>query len=175
MDLPQLDGMASVLIGLLLCIVAMFLAYESKGLLIGEGLARGPGRASTSWSRPIPISSARPRLLSMHFGPNDVLLTMEIAFRPRLTAVEAAVAVERLDRAIRGAPSEVRHISWKPSRPLPEKVPTRTRWNCTGRSRCRRRVAAGTQALHPARRQPLFAPANRGVGRKRHRRRALAE
>ena len=39
-DLPQLDGVASVLIGLLLCGVALRIVYESKGLLIVEGVDR---------------------------------------------------------------------------------------------------------------------------------------
>ena len=39
-ELPYLDGVASVLIGLLLCGVAVLMVYESKGLLIGEGLDR---------------------------------------------------------------------------------------------------------------------------------------
>src|SRR5262245_25767333 len=38
LELPYLDGVASVLIGLLLCGVAVLMVYESKGLLIGEGL-----------------------------------------------------------------------------------------------------------------------------------------
>ena len=35
---PYLDGVASIIIGLILAVVAGFLAYESKGLLIGEGV-----------------------------------------------------------------------------------------------------------------------------------------
>ena len=38
LGLPYLDGVASVVIGLLLCGVAVLMVYESKGLLIGEGL-----------------------------------------------------------------------------------------------------------------------------------------
>src|ERR1041384_31738 len=38
LGLPYLDGVASVVIGLLLCAVAVLMVYESKGLLIGEGL-----------------------------------------------------------------------------------------------------------------------------------------
>src|ERR1044072_6996557 len=37
---PYLDGVASIMIGLVLGLISFFLAYESKGLLIGEGVER---------------------------------------------------------------------------------------------------------------------------------------
>ncbi|MBW7924933.1 MAG: cation transporter [Burkholderiaceae bacterium] len=40
LDLPWIDGAASVAIGVLLCLVALLMVYESKGLLVGEGADR---------------------------------------------------------------------------------------------------------------------------------------
>ena len=37
---PYLDGIASILIGLLLMCVAVVMLRESKGLLVGEGMTR---------------------------------------------------------------------------------------------------------------------------------------
>ena len=110
LGIPQLDGIASVVIGLLLCVVAVFLAYESKGLLIGEGLDVRTRQEINRLVEEDPDIVRLVRALSMHFGPQDVLLTMEIAFRPGLTAAGAAEAVERLDQAIRKHHPEVRHI-----------------------------------------------------------------
>ena len=50
------------------------------------------------------------RALSMHLGPDDVLLTLEIAFRQNLSAAQVAGAIDRLDRAIRKAHPEIRHL-----------------------------------------------------------------
>jgi divalent metal cation (Fe/Co/Zn/Cd) transporter len=50
------------------------------------------------------------RALSQHFGPDEVLLTMEIQFQPDLSAAAVASAIDRLDRTIRSRHPEVRHI-----------------------------------------------------------------
>jgi cation diffusion facilitator family transporter len=110
LGVPQLDGIASVTIGLILCVVALFLAYESKGLLIGEGVDETTRQSIQRLVEADPDIDKMVRALSMHFGPYDVLLTMEIEFRPHLTAGAAAAAIERMDRAIRVAHPEIRHI-----------------------------------------------------------------
>jgi cation diffusion facilitator family transporter len=110
LGIHQFDGIASVVIGLILCVVAIFLAYESKGLLIGEGVDTRTRASINKLVEADPDIDRLVRALSMHFGPNDVLLTMEIAFRPSLTAAAAAAAVERLDKAIRSRHPEIRHI-----------------------------------------------------------------
>lgn len=110
LDLPILDGVASIVIGLILCVVAVFLAYESKGLLIGEGLDDRTRSDILKFVEGDPDVSRLERALSMHFGPMDVLLTLEIVFRSDLSAAQTALAIERLDRAIRAAHPEVRHI-----------------------------------------------------------------
>jgi divalent metal cation (Fe/Co/Zn/Cd) transporter len=46
----------------------------------------------------------------MHLGPQDVLLTLEIAFRPELSAAQTAAAIDRLDKAIRTLHPEVKHL-----------------------------------------------------------------
>ena len=46
----------------------------------------------------------------MHLGPQDVLLTLEVAFRPELSAAETTAAIDRLDKAIRVLHPEVKHI-----------------------------------------------------------------
>lgn len=109
-NIPELDGLASVVIGLILCVVAGFLAYESKGLLIGEGVDSETKASITRFVEQDPDVDRLVRALSMHFGPNDVLLTLEIAFRPALSAAQAAAAIDRMDKAIRSAHPEVRHL-----------------------------------------------------------------
>jgi cation diffusion facilitator family transporter len=110
LGIPALDSIASMVIGLILCVVAVFLAYESQGLLIGEGVSARTRKDIERLVTADPDIDRLVRALSMHFGPQDVLLTMEIAFRSGLTAEQAAMAVDRIDKAIRRQHSEIRHI-----------------------------------------------------------------
>jgi cation diffusion facilitator family transporter len=110
LNIPQLDGVASIAIGALLCFVAIFLAYESKGLLIGEGVDRRTRAAIRKLVEADPDVFRLVRALSMHFGPSDVLLTLEIEFRPELSAGQAAAAIDRLDKGIRAAHPQIRHL-----------------------------------------------------------------
>lgn len=107
---PYLDGAASVLIGVILGVVAAFLAYESKGLLIGEGVnpevltsIRKLVRADES------VDDVR-KSLTMHFGPNEVLLTLDVRFKRHLKANQIAAAIDRLEKNIRAKHPEIKHI-----------------------------------------------------------------
>lgn len=110
LELPVLDGIASVVIGIILAGVAVFLAYESKGLLIGEGVDAETRASINKLAEDDPDITRLVRALSMHFGPQEVLLTMEIEFRPDLSAAQTTAAIDRLDKAIRSLHPEVRHI-----------------------------------------------------------------
>jgi cation diffusion facilitator family transporter len=110
LDRPYLDGVASITIGVILGVVASFLAYESKGLLIGEGVS--PQKLDSIRA----IASADPsvvevrKALTMHFGPNDVLLTLDVRFQKELKSGDIASAVNRLEAKIRDRHPEIRHI-----------------------------------------------------------------
>lgn len=110
LDSPRLDAAAAVLIGLVLGAVGLVLAYKCKGLLIGESVEPAVLASIRSIADADPAVARLVRALTMHFGPSDVLLTMEIQFRPELSAASVALAIERLDQAIRARHSEVRLI-----------------------------------------------------------------
>jgi cation diffusion facilitator family transporter len=110
LNLPVFDGIASVIIGVILALVAVFLAYESKGLLIGEGVDERTRASINKLVADDPDITHLVRALSMHLGPHDVLLTLEIAFRPELTAAQTTAAIDRMDKAIRVLHPEVKHI-----------------------------------------------------------------
>jgi len=110
LNVPELDGVASIVIGVLLCLVAVFLAYESKGLLIGEGVDLRTRASIRKLVELDPDVRRLVRALSMHFGPSDVLLTLEIEFRPELSAAQAAAVIDRLDRSIRAAHPQIHHL-----------------------------------------------------------------
>ncbi|MBU1822060.1 MAG: cation diffusion facilitator family transporter [Bacteroidetes bacterium] len=98
---PYLDGAASLVIGLILSAIAIFLAYESKGLLIGEGADPEVLESLNKLIREDPaIMNARPPL-TMHFGPNEIFLALDVNFQPELTAVEVEETVVKLEKRIR--------------------------------------------------------------------------
>lgn len=110
LGIPALDGAASLVIGGILAGVAVFLAYECKGLLIGEGVDTETSKSIRAVINEDPAVAKLVKALSMHLGPYDVLLTVEIEFKSNLSAADVAVAIDRIDRRIRADHPEVRHI-----------------------------------------------------------------
>lgn len=100
LDMPILDGIASLVVGLILIIIALFLAYESKGLIVGESANRDLVQRVRQIAQTDSAVDRVKTILTMHFGPQDVLLNMDISFRPTLTASEVATAVDRLETNI---------------------------------------------------------------------------
>ena len=97
---PLIDGYSSVLIGILLLVVATFLAYETKGLLLGES-ARPEVLDKVN-----DILKAYPQILrwdvpkSVHFGPDNVLLVIELELADNLGLHEAEALIKKIDREI---------------------------------------------------------------------------
>jgi cation diffusion facilitator family transporter len=100
-DKPELDGAASLIIGLLLAGVALALIRESRGLLIGEGIRPETARAIRSIALGQPKVRDVGRVLSMYIGPDDVLVTMDLDFDDGTAAVDAAAAIAAVERQVR--------------------------------------------------------------------------
>ena len=110
LHMPVIDGIASMVIGVILCGVAVFLIWESKKLLIGEAASpelRDQIRALARGDSD--IESVR-RLLTMHMGPYSLLLNMDLAFHENLSAEEVEQAVDRLEKTIRQEHPTVQYI-----------------------------------------------------------------
>jgi cation diffusion facilitator family transporter len=107
---PYLDGAASVLIGVILATVAVFLAYESKGLLVGEGTDAKTLESIRQLTEADPGVRKVVNPLTMHFGPRTVLLTVDIEFDRKLSALEVEEAVDRLELGIRSQHPDIKHI-----------------------------------------------------------------
>ncbi len=110
LGMPVLDGVASVVIGLLLCAVASLLIRQSRTLLVGEAVDAETARAIraiAAQEKPV-CRVAWP--LTMYFGPEDVLLALDAEFEPDATAEELQATVTRIEKAIRARFPEVRRI-----------------------------------------------------------------
>lgn len=105
-----LDGVASIVIGVILCGVALLLAVESKGLLIGEGATAETVASIREITNNDPAVEKVIKLLTLHFGPQEILLNLEINFVDDLETEELAIAVERLESSIRTKHSEIQNI-----------------------------------------------------------------
>lgn len=101
LGLPVLDGVASLLIGVLLAAVASFLTWQSRGLLIGEGIRPETARAIRHIALAVPGVRDVGRILSMYVGPDDALVTMDLDFDEGTTAATAARALADVERQVR--------------------------------------------------------------------------
>jgi cation diffusion facilitator family transporter len=96
-----IDGASSVLIGTLLCAVSMIMVRESKGLLVGEGVA---AVVLDDLRRIIGDDGSVESigdLTTMYLGPDEVLLAVELRFGADLSSLEVRDGVGRLKAAIR--------------------------------------------------------------------------
>lgn len=107
---PYFDGAASVVIGLILASVASLLAYESKELLIGEGADPETLKNIRELAEAEPGVKKVINPLTMHFGPDTVLLTVDIEFDKKLSAAEVEATVDRLEKSIRSRYKAIKHI-----------------------------------------------------------------
>ena len=110
LELPYLDGVASVLIGLLLCGVAVLMVYESKGLLIGEGLDHESLKSIRVLVEADPAVEWVGHLHTMYLGPHEVLLTIELRFHSNITSLEVRQGARRLRENIQSQHPDVSRI-----------------------------------------------------------------
>ncbi|MFC1834568.1 cation diffusion facilitator family transporter [Thermodesulfobacteriota bacterium] len=97
---PYLDGCASVAIGVMLSFVALVLVRESKGLLVGESADPATVASIRDLVVDDPFVVDVKSVLTMHFGPNEVLLNVELLFEDGISEDDSVRAVIRLERAI---------------------------------------------------------------------------
>lgn len=107
---PVFDGAASILIGIMMGFVAIFLAHESKGLLLGESASRHTIKAVKEVTNADPAVKEVVESLTMHFGPNQVLLAMKVRFKPDIPAAKVAEIIDNLKVQINQTVPEIRKI-----------------------------------------------------------------
>jgi len=108
--IPALDGVASMLIGVLLSGVAVLLIAESRGLLIGEGIRPETARAIRKLALSHRGVSGVGRILSMYIGPDDVLVTMDLDFGPEVSAAEAATVTSLIHAEVRATYPTIKRL-----------------------------------------------------------------
>jgi divalent metal cation (Fe/Co/Zn/Cd) transporter len=104
------DPVGSVVIGVLLCVVAFVLAWITHGLLIGESASPEEQARVLDLTRSVDGVDAVTQMLTLHLGPDVVLLAMKIAFRPTLAVSEVEDVTNRIEAALRGEMPQMRKI-----------------------------------------------------------------
>ena len=107
---PYFDGIGSVLIGLLLIGVSFFFAAECKALLIGEGLLPEDVEKIHQILEEEPRVAVYRRPLSLYFGPNEVLVNLDVNFVDELTSDEIEETIDRIEAGIKQAIPPVNRI-----------------------------------------------------------------
>lgn len=101
LNIPQLDGLASVLVGLLLVGVSAILARESRSLLMGEGIAPETQAKITDLVQKHPTVIKVLHLLSTYQSPEEVVLMLIIVFKNDNTIVEINEAIDDITANIK--------------------------------------------------------------------------
>lgn len=114
LGMPEADGVASIVIGLILGCVAAFMSIEIKSLIVGEAASpelrsglRKIIHAEIGPDRPIRTLN---EIRTMHLGPDDVLVAASADFNEGETAQSVEATTARVERAIRAQYPEVRRL-----------------------------------------------------------------
>ena len=120
---PYLDPIASIVIGLVLAVLAVFLGRESGALLVGERTNRARIARLKEIICADPAVEEVGDLLTMQLGPEEVLLTVNIQFRRKLTLEQLESAIEQIEANIRREQPSVQRIFIEAESFKPEQSP----------------------------------------------------
>ena len=109
-EIAYFDGAASIIIGIILGCTAIWLAYETHGLLIGEG------------ANPEDIAKIREivgrydsiehinEIATMHVGPDYILVNLSVDFASEASSDDVESVVRRLDQELKGTLPRVKRV-----------------------------------------------------------------
>jgi cation diffusion facilitator family transporter len=108
------DALGSLAIGLLLCCIAIFLAIEMKGLLIGEAATPDMQRRIVAAVNDSEQVRELIHMRTEHLGPDELLVAAKIEFDRELSMADLAVAIDATEANIRRVVPVARLIYLEP-------------------------------------------------------------
>ena len=109
-NLPTLDGVASIIIGVILAVTASCLAFEIKGLLTGEAaseeIVAGIKSIINDESAVLYINE----ILTMHLGPTDILLNISLDFKDAMSSGNVEETISALETKIKNKFPEIKRV-----------------------------------------------------------------
>lgn len=110
LHMPVLDGAASLGIALVLAATAIFLGYESQSLLTGEAAFPEVRQGIEAIARAAPGVRHINQVLTMHFGPEQVLAALSVDFDDTISAEQVEETVAGIERGVKSEFPEVTRI-----------------------------------------------------------------
>jgi divalent metal cation (Fe/Co/Zn/Cd) transporter len=114
LDLPILDGVSSIIIGSILAGVALFLAAETRQLLVGEAVGPALEARIRAACAANPEVAELVRLRGIHLGPDEILLALDVRFGDDLGQSSVAEAIDRLEEQLRAVDPRVKRLLVEP-------------------------------------------------------------
>ena len=104
------DGVASIIIGLVLAVVAFVLARTSRALLLGEAANRKTVNAIKAAIESHPNVDRVIELLTMHLAPKEILINAHVKVRDDLLTSQVVGTIEEVEELIKRAEPKVKRI-----------------------------------------------------------------
>ena len=110
--LPDIIG--SIVIGVLLCVIGFLLAYDTHSLLIGESASPELREETRRAAEAAPEVEAVTQLLTLHLGPDSIMLALKVRFRAGLLLADVERAIDALEERVRTAVPAMKRIFVEP-------------------------------------------------------------
>jgi len=98
---PYIDSVASLLVGLLLFLISLVLARESRSLLMGEGISPKTEKSIVQIVKGNSAVIDVKRFFSMYQSPDEVLIVLIVSFKENLNTNEISDAIVSIKDEIR--------------------------------------------------------------------------
>jgi len=122
-DNPRWDAVGSIAIGALLIVIAIVLAIEMKGLLIGESASDENLAAIDSALADSPGVVGLIHLRTQHLGPEELLVAAKVEFESTLSVAGLADAINAAEQSLRAAVPIARVVYIEPDIRRPATAP----------------------------------------------------
>lgn len=117
LNLPVLDGVASVCIGIILALVAILLGRESKALLIGEAADNAVNKSIIATCTNIDGVVGANGVISVHLAPDQILAAISVEFEDGLPATQIETLVRKIENDVQARHPDVSQVFIKPQTP----------------------------------------------------------
>jgi len=113
---PYYDGIASMMIGVILIGTSMLLVRESKSLLMGESISRKTIRKIVSLAETDEAILKVKKHFSTYMAPEEILLQLIAVFKKELTTTQITDSIERISKSIKTAYPWIKQIFIEPEK-----------------------------------------------------------